>query len=278
MRQEDFDFFKDNGYLSLGKILSDDEVSRFVDAFERDRREFGRFWNDNGIWQTQNCNALLTSPEFDEIIRHPKAMGPLQVLMGGEVCFSETCLRHMGPYEREPVAAMRSWDGPVGRRWHRDGGTGLTWAQHPLRIGYVQLMVYLSEVNGTTHSFAVSPQSFDQENLDVEAQLERGGVRELHGCAGTAILFDVTRLHTVTVRPTKSERRSLQTYYGHRHREYLSEDSCIPTRLWRDHPDEEVRGFYGVLNGKTRRYLELTAGRDEVPVDEALKILAGIEL
>ena len=39
----------------LGKILNDDEVARFVDLFDRDRRDFGRFWNDNGIWQTQNC-------------------------------------------------------------------------------------------------------------------------------------------------------------------------------------------------------------------------------
>ena len=278
MRQEDYDFFKENGYLPLGRILRDDEVARFVEAFDRDRRDYGRYWNENGIWQTQNCNALLTAPQFDEIIRHPEAMESLRVLMGGEVCFSEVCLRHMGPYEGEPIAAMRSWKGPVGRRWHRDGGTRLMWAEHPLNLGYVQMMVYLSDVSDTTHSFAVSPQSIDQEMLDTEAQLERGGVRELHGCAGTAILFDVTRLHTVTVRPTKSERKTVQIYYGHRHRDYLSEDSYIPTRLWRDHPDEEVRGFYGVLNGRTRRYLELTAGRDEVPVDEALEILAGIEL
>ncbi len=131
MRQEDYDFFKENGYLPLGRILRDDEVARFVEAFDRDRRDYGRYWNENGIWQTQNCNALLTAPQFDEIIRHPEAMESLRVLMGGEVCFSEVCLRHMGPYEGEPIAAMRSWEGPVGRRWHRDGGTRLMWAGTP---------------------------------------------------------------------------------------------------------------------------------------------------
>ena len=55
----------------LGKILNDDEVARFVDLFDRDRRDFGRFWNDNGTWQTQNCPSLLSAPAFDEIIRHP---------------------------------------------------------------------------------------------------------------------------------------------------------------------------------------------------------------
>jgi hypothetical protein len=40
----------------------------------------------------------------------------------GYLCFSEICLRHMGPYHGEPIPAMTSWEGLVGRRWHRDGG------------------------------------------------------------------------------------------------------------------------------------------------------------
>ena len=277
MKQADYDFFKENGYVSLGKILSDEELARFVDLFDRNRREFSRFWNDNGIWQTQHCDALLTAPEFDEIIRHPKAMGPLSALMGGDVCFAEICLRRMGPYAGEPIPGMRTWEGSVGRRWHRDGGEDTTWPEHPLRIGYVQMMVYLADVDDTTHSFSVSPQAFDEEIVNTEAQLERGGIHELHGSAGTAILFNITRLHTVTVRPTQSERKSVQIYYGHRHRDFLGHDSLVPAQLWRDHPDAEVRGFYGVLNGKTREYLERTAGRDEVPVIEALEILENIQ-
>ena len=41
MKQEDFDFFKENGYLLLEQFLSDEEVARFVDVFERERRDFG---------------------------------------------------------------------------------------------------------------------------------------------------------------------------------------------------------------------------------------------
>ena len=171
MKQEDYDFFRDHGYLSLGKILSDEEISRFGDSFERDRRDFARFWKDNGIWQTQNCDALLTAPEFDGIVRHPRVLGPLGDLMGGEVSFSEICLRHMGPYAGEPIPGMTSWDGGVGRRWHRDGGDRFIWPEHPLRIGYVQLMVYLTDVSEATHSFAVSPEPVGEEILDKEAQL-----------------------------------------------------------------------------------------------------------
>ena len=95
MKQNDYEFFKENGYLSLGKILNDEEVARFADVFERERRDFSRFWTDNGIWQIQYCHSLLTAPELDEIIRHPKVMEPLKVLMGDEVCFAQIHLNHI---------------------------------------------------------------------------------------------------------------------------------------------------------------------------------------
>ena len=71
IKQEEYDFFKENGYLILGKLLGGDEVARFAKAFYRNRRDYGRFWNSNGIWQSVHCHQLLTAPEFDEIIRHP---------------------------------------------------------------------------------------------------------------------------------------------------------------------------------------------------------------
>ena len=52
MKQEDYDFFKSNGYVELGQILSDDEVSRYAELFEQERHRYGRFWRDTGIWQT----------------------------------------------------------------------------------------------------------------------------------------------------------------------------------------------------------------------------------
>ena len=49
IKQEEYDFFKENGYLILGKLLGGDEVARFAEAFYRNRRDYGRFWNSNGI-------------------------------------------------------------------------------------------------------------------------------------------------------------------------------------------------------------------------------------
>ena len=265
MRQADYEFFKSNGYISLGKILSDVEVKQFIDIYDRDRAEVGHHWYQVGAHQTLNCDALVTSPEFDDIIRHPEVMVPLRTLMGNEPCFSEICIRHMAPY-----------DGELHRGWHRDGLKH--WLEHPLRIGFMQLMLYLTDVDEATHCFSISPESMGEAILDTEPQLQRSGIVDLHGPAGTGILFNIGVLHTATVRPTEKERKTVQVYYGHPYRPYLSEDSLIPVDLWRDHPDPQVRAFYGVLNNKTREYLERTAAKVGIPFEQMLGMLRELDV
>ena len=166
-------------------------------------------------------------------------MPVIEELMGGPVCFGEIGLRYMGPY-----------DGPINRRWHRDRPH---WPQHPLRMDYVQLMVYLTDVDESAHCISFSPESVDDPILeDEKAQLARGGVYDLHGPAGTCALFNVAALHTAATRPTSSERKTVQIDYRHSDRPPLSNDSGIPATLWRDHPDAETRAFYGVLNRRTQ--------------------------
>ena len=262
MKKEDYQFFQEHGYVSLGKILTDEELDHFVGVYNRDWMEKKDFWFPYSNHQTINCDALASSSEFDGIIRHPKIISPLQTLMGGDICFSEICIRHMAPYDGEPR-----------RSWHRDRKH---WLEHPLRMDYIQLMLYLSDVNETTHCFSISPESIHQAPLDTEPQLERGGVHDLHGEAGTAILFNVAVLHTATVRVTQHERKTVQVYYGHRHHQFLSNDSLIPVDFWHNHSDPETRAFYGVLNDKTRRYIEL-AGMEKRPLGEMAEILYEID-
>ena len=61
----------------------------------------------------------------------------------GPVCFGEIGLRSMGPY-----------DGPLHRDWHRDRAH---WHDHPLRMDYLQLVVYFRDVNAGTHCLSLSP-------------------------------------------------------------------------------------------------------------------------
>ena len=70
-------------------------------------------------------------------------------------------------------------------------------------MGFAQLILWLEDVNETTHSFSISPEASDEEMLGQPSQqLARGGSVELHGKAGSAALINVSRLHTVTIRPT----------------------------------------------------------------------------
>jgi hypothetical protein len=238
-----FQHFHQNGYVVLEDALTPDEVEYFVEIYNRDRREFGhpKCWHPFGGYQNRNCNALVTSPEFDGLLRHPKIYDTIEFLMGGPICFAEICLRHMGAYAGEP-----------NQSFHRDRPH---WQEHSLRMDYLQMMLYLTDVDETTHCFSLSPESVDEPVLDTAAQLERNGIVDFHGPAGTVVLFNIAVLHTATVRITQRERKTVQAYYGHRARPYLSDCSVIPPRLWRHHPDPEARGFYGNLNTVTRAYL-----------------------
>ena len=106
-------------------------------------------------------------------------------------------------------------------------------------------------------SSQLHPENVDEPILkDNEEQLARSGIKDRHGPAGTAVLFNMSALHTATVRETQQERKTAQVYYGHRDRQYLSNDSLIPPTFWRDHPDPEVRAFYSILNPRTQVFMK----------------------
>jgi ectoine hydroxylase-related dioxygenase (phytanoyl-CoA dioxygenase family) len=241
LTEHDRRFFHDNGYLVRTDLLSPDEREGLLGLFDADREAHRYRWRPYGHHQEANYDALVTTPALDRAVRHPKILTAVEELMGGPVCFGEIGARFMGPYE-----------GALHRSWHRDRPH---WAEHPLRMDYIQQMLYLTDVDASTHCFSLSPESVGDPVLkDKEAQLARGGIVDIHGPAGTVCLFNVAVLHTATTRPTKAERKTLQIYYGHRARAYLANDSVIPPSFWRDDPDPETRAFYGNLNEVTRLY------------------------
>ena len=231
-------------------MLDGPELVRFQAMFDHDLKTLPYFWHKYGYWQYANYEALISSPDFDDLIRHPKIYPRIEALMGDPLCFGEIGLRLMNPYQ-----------GEMHQDWHRDR---THWLEHPLRLDYVQLMVYLTDVNEEDHCISLSPESVnDPIPVNKEAQLEIGGQYHLHGPAGTCALFNASVLHTATTRPSENERRTVQIYYGHRNRPPLANDSTIPPALWRDSEDEETRGFYGVLNERSRLYLKaFTASGD----------------
>ncbi|MBT5876702.1 MAG: hypothetical protein HOH43_24975 [Candidatus Latescibacteria bacterium] len=235
-------FFERNGYLVVKDALTPDEIAFYQGIYDRDRKDTAYFWREigHGEHQTVNCDSLVSSPEFDQLIRHPMLLPRVETLLGGPACLAEICLRHMRPHREEPV-----------QKWHRDAPHALS---HPLRAGWIHLLIYLSDVDDNTHCFSISPEACDDPILDQDAQLAQKGAVDIHGAAGTAVLFNLSVLHTANVRQTDFERKTVQTYYGPRSGPILSHYSLVPTELWRDHPNTEVRAFYGNLNDKSKRY------------------------
>lgn len=236
-REAQIAFYRAHSFVVLPDLLSDGQVTALNEAIDRDREQHPFMWYCEGS-PDYNCNLLLTEPIFEITIRQPTVLSLIERLMGGPFCFEELSVRHTGP---SPEAR------PTG--WHRDRPH---WLDHPLHLDYPQVIYYLTDVDEGTHCFTISPEPADGEVLDRAGQVERGGTIYFHGRAGSAILFNAAALHGVTIRQTERHRRIVQVYYGHPHRPCLSEVTLIPPRLWRDHPDGEIRRFYGKLNRYNR--------------------------
>ena len=121
-----------------------------------------------------------------------------------------------------------------------------------MRLDYPQIIYYLTDVDETTHCFSISPEPAGGETLPPREHLERGGILDFHGKAGSGILFNAATLHGVTLRETNKVRRTIQVYFGHPDRPPLSDVTLMPPRLWRDHDDPEIRRFYGKFNRYSR--------------------------
>ena len=233
--------FKATGYVILPHLLSPDEVTMLNDAIDRDRKANPFMWYTTTS-RDYNCNLLLTEPAFENTIHHPRLLPLIERLMGGVFCFEELAVRHRD-----------GEDNPRDTDWHRDRGY---WLEHPLHLDYPQVIYYLNDVDETTHCFTISPEPASGEILERDAHLERGGILHFYGKAGSAILFNCATWHGVTLRQTDKVRRTIQVYYGHPNRPSLSEVTLMPPRLWREHPDPEIRRFYGKFNRFTKVMLE----------------------
>lgn len=244
--QAQLEFFRANSYLILLDLLAPETVAELNAALDRDRAQHPYFW---GALNSRNgtSNLLLTEPVFEPVVRHPCVLPLVEALMGGPVCFEELSVQITPPgQEARPTA------------WHRDRGH---WLDHPRHLDYLQIIYYLTDVEPGCHHFTLSPEPADGEVLDTEAQVTQRGELHFYGKAGSAILFNAATLHGLTRAATERERRILQIYYGHEGRAPLAEVTLLPPRLWREHPDPEIRRFYGKLNQYTRDMLRwLCAG------------------
>ena len=118
----------------------------------------------------------------------------------------------MGPTDAGGKVVEKEFSG-----WHRDGGIGAHALHRPYRAGFLQVMVYLSDVDDHTSCFSLSPEPTDRNvhYWDPGEQVRQRGYVHLHGAAGTCVIFNPKMLHAATWRASTRGRKSLQVYYGH---------------------------------------------------------------
>ncbi len=107
MKQADLEFFRQNGFIKLGKIFTDGEVGHFHHLFDEDRRQYPYFWHPYGHHQAANYDGLITTPAFDGLIRHPRVYDTILELMGGPVCFGGRKSGY-GPWVRTKASSTRA--------------------------------------------------------------------------------------------------------------------------------------------------------------------------
>jgi len=67
----DLTFFRQNGYVVLRNLFDAAELQRITALYDKDRKDHPWNWHLFGHHQTINCDALVTTPAFDSVVRHP---------------------------------------------------------------------------------------------------------------------------------------------------------------------------------------------------------------
>ena len=237
--EESLHFFRDNGYLVIEDALSAEELAELNGAIDQDRRQYAELWRSRGQdGRFQSVSTLLSSRAFDGTIRHPATLPLVEELMGAELCFDEFSVMIREALTEDPPAAG----------WHRDTAH---WPEQPFALKNLSLIYYLTDVDETSHCFAIVPERVQDKRVAEPATIDPElGVR-LYGRAGTAILFNAGSAHAGIIRKTDRQRRTIHIYYGHRSNLALSNHTIVPRRLSQE-GDEDSRAFYDRPNLSTK--------------------------
>lgn len=230
--------FAANGYIVIPNALTAEELVTMNDVVDRDRARCPRLWQNRGGGCFHSVSILLDEPVFDRSILHPVTLPVVRALMGEDLCFEEHSVRI-----REPIAG--SAPDP---HWHRDIQHG---TDPPLYLRNLSLIYYLTDVDETTHCFSIVPETVAAKKSTPEHRDGTNAV-DIHGPAGTAILFNAANVHDARQRTTERERRTIHIYYGHRALPPLSVHTIFPDRLV-NHPDPGTTALFERPNEITER-------------------------
>jgi len=214
-RDDACQFFEENGFVVLSQCLNNQELEHLNEFFDRTQTEHPARWGITDDRKTYHEGAglifsqpLLDYPELDPYTQHPRSFPLVAYLFGGEqhVRFSEFNFREA------PKGA-----GFGAMSFHHDAALEDRFERQPYYpCDWLCAVHYLTDVDETTPSFCVVPQSNRFETLQ-EAFEELGehySEVPIFGPAGTCVLYDTATFHTRFDGDGKKSRRTWHQYYA----------------------------------------------------------------
>ena len=243
--------FHEQGYLKIENALSREQVDRFNSAVDRHHETHPERWVELSDSFREGTNVLPDTEDFDEAIEDPATLDILRVIIGEDITFEEFAIML-----RDSTANLGEIKG-----WHRDI---VREYDRRMEIDAVSVMWYLSDVTENDHCFAIVPRTHnrlvDVNPLDVKS----GDGVDVLGPAGTAVIFHARSIHCGHLKPSSSQRRTLQAYYSRWRNQRTAEWSDIPERLHAKSDPALPRRFYdkwnvtNILEGVGKRPADLS--------------------
>ena len=190
-----------NGYLSLGKIVSDESLKKIKNTIDTIVEQ------NNSIYNKTNHYHLITDPllieEFLNLSNLPQVVQVAETYFKRKVYLSDVDSRRIVPISMENVAS----NGLSSSNWHRD-----------TRGRQLKLMIYLTDVSEEDSNFSFYPNTHNNVTYGFdESRFNEGFCKsepiEWYGKAGEAMMFDTNIIHRLRRKNLGRTRDSVTFYY-----------------------------------------------------------------
>jgi hypothetical protein len=200
------EFFNAEGYCVVENVLTEAEIQQ-LHRWLDDRRDEGNEPYPDGILGPYSGNVLLRedAEELDRFTRLPTLLPFVDTLWGeGNSRFAQFDFRW-----------TEAKEGPGTMHFHHDATLPQRLSREPYgQPDWICSIIYLTEVDANSPSFAVVPKSVRYEPI-TQAKVELGDEyieQPLYGKAGTAVWYDTVRSHVQLPSSKPSDRAAFDPF------------------------------------------------------------------
>jgi hypothetical protein len=210
--------FRERGFIVVPGALTAEQVASANRTLDQDLGRSPDAWLGFNEDLVQTVDLIARTPDLDFVIENPRMLGFMRELIGEDITFEE-----FDVMIRQPTTLPQDFKG-----WHRDLIRNY---DRRMEIGYISVIYYLTDVTEADHCFSIIPETHARL-VDLRPEdVTRGSEIDVHGPAGTAVVFHGRCIHSGKLRIHSRQRRTLHVYYWSAGHPRASEWTPIPQRL-----------------------------------------------